>query len=393
MSIHDDYPSRYSPRVPPHSQVSSWLLPLVLLLIGVALLSGLLGSWLGPWLAGAYKAPSAQDVQPRQPAPRGELADDEKSTIDLYKRCAPSVVHITSLTKQRNPYDLNVQKVPKGTGSGFIWNKDGYVVTNYHVVQGANAFTVILADNTSYNARLVGAYPDKDVAVLQINAPSARLQPITVGTSDDLQVGQKVFAIGNPFGLDQTLTTGIISALGREIESVTGRPIKGVIQTDAAINPGNSGGPLLDSYGRLIGMNTAIASPSGASAGIGFAIPVDEINRVVPEVIAHGTVARPDLGLTPAPDQFARRNGISGVVVYSVDPGGPADKAGVKPLTRTPDGLELGDVIVGIDNTPVKTTKDLNAAIDKHKVGDTVKVKLRREEGTVEVTATLDAAS
>jgi S1-C subfamily serine protease len=220
--------------------------------------------------------------------PRGELAADEQSTIALYKRCAPSVVHITSLARQTNPYTLNVQQIPRGTGSGFVWSKDGFVVTNYHVIQGASGATVTLADGTSHRARLVGAYPDKDLAVLRIDAPAAALYPIDVGTSADLQVGQKVFAIGNPFGLDQTLTTGVISALNREIESVTGRPIRGVVQTDAAINPGNSGGPLLDSYGRLIGVNTAIASPNGASAGIGFAIPVDEVNRVVPELIAKG---------------------------------------------------------------------------------------------------------
>jgi len=372
--------------------VSPWLWPIlvILLICGGVLLGRFSGSL---WPFQNYPNPSSQDAQPRAIVPRGDLASDEQATIALYKRCAPAVVHITSLTRQTNPYNLNVQQVPKGTGSGFIWNKDGFIVTNYHVIQDANGATVTLADNSSYKARLVGAFPDKDLAVLQITAPADRLHPIDVGASDDLQVGQKVFAIGNPFGLDQTLTTGIISALNREIESVTGQPIRGVIQTDAAINPGNSGGPLMDSAGRLIGVNTAIASPSGASAGIGFAIPVDEVNRVVPELIGKGQVARADLGLTPGSDQLTRQNRLPGLVVLVVAPDGPAAKAHIKPVMRTPDGLVLGDIVVGLNGKPIKTNKDLYLALDQCKVGATVKVEVRRDDQTVEVPVTLEAVN
>lgn len=228
------------------------------------------------------------NAQPRAILARGDLAEDEKSTIALFKRSSPSVVHITTMTVRQNRYTRDIQQIPQGTGSGFIWDQDGHIVTNYHVIQGADAARVTLADQSTWQARLVGAYPDKDLAVLVIDAKKDRLPPIPLGTSHDLEVGQKVFAIGNPFGLDHSLTTGVISAVGREIESVTHQPIKEVIQTDAAINPGNSGGPLLDSAGRLIGVNTAIYSPSGAYAGIGFAIPVDEVNRLVPQLIREG---------------------------------------------------------------------------------------------------------
>ena len=206
------------------------------------------------------------------------------------------MVFITTTTRQVDFWTRNVFEVPQGTGSGFVWDESGHIVTNYHVVQGAASAKVTLGE-TEYDADTVGVAPDQDLAVLEIRAARANLAPIAIGTSADLQVGQKVFAIGNPFGLDHTLTTGIVSALGRTIQSVTNRPIDGAIQTDAAINPGNSGGPLLDSAGRLIGVNTAIYSPSGASAGIGFAVPVDTVSRIVPELITHGKVVRPRLGV------------------------------------------------------------------------------------------------
>ncbi len=225
---------------------------------------------------------------------RGELFTDEKSTISLFKQASPSVVHITAITVQRDFFSLNLYQIPEGTGSGFVWDTNGNIITNFHVIQNADAAQVTLADQSAWKARRVGAAPDKDLAVLRIDAPANRLKAIPLGTSKDLQVGQRVFAIGNPFGLDQSLTTGVISALGREIESVTRRPIQGVIQTDAAINPGNSGGPLLDSAGRLIGVNTAIYSPSGGSAGIGFAIPADTVNRIVPELIRYGKISGRD---------------------------------------------------------------------------------------------------
>jgi S1-C subfamily serine protease len=227
-------------------------------------------------------------AQPRAVTPRGDLAADDKATIELFKAVSPSVVHITNLGVRRDRFTLDVQQVPRGTGTGFVWDTNGFVVTNFHVVEGASTVRVILADHSGYDSSQIWGYPDKDLAVVRINAPKEKLKPIAVGTSHDLQVGQKTLAIGNPFGLDQTLTNGIVSALGREIESANGRPLRGVIQTSAAINPGNSGGPLLDGAGRLIGVNTAILSPSGTFAGIGFAIPVDEVNQVVPQLIAHG---------------------------------------------------------------------------------------------------------
>jgi S1-C subfamily serine protease len=254
--------------------------------LATALVAALMTSALPP--AAAQRA----DVPTRPVTPRGPLAADELANIEVFKRLSPSVVHITTLEVARDFFSRSVQQVPRGTGTGFVWDSQGHVVTNFHVIQGGDAARVTLADQSTHRATLVGAFPDRDLAVLKINLPRERLHPIPVGTSRDLQVGQKVYAIGNPFGLDQTLTTGIVSALNREIDSVNQRTIRGVIQTDAAINPGNSGGPLLDSAGRLIGVNTAIYSPSGGSAGIGFAIPVDEVNRIVPRLIKEGRITR-----------------------------------------------------------------------------------------------------
>jgi S1-C subfamily serine protease len=358
-----------------------WPLLLFVLLLGLVI-----------WRFG-YFWRSSGPAQPRTVAARGDLAADEKATIELYRKVAPSVVHITSLQQRRDRLNLNAEQVPRGTGSGFIWDKDGNVVTNFHVVQGGNAWKVTLSDHNTYPAAFVGAYPDKDLAVLRIGATSAELQPIEIGTSSDLQVGQKVFAIGNPFGLDQTLTTGIISAVNREIESVTKQPIKGVIQTDAAINPGNSGGPLLDSAGRLIGVNTAIFSPSGASVGIGFAIPVDEVNRIVPQLINHGKVVRPSLGVQVATDRTAREHGRQGVLVLAVQPDGPADKAGIRSTRVIDDEIVLGDEILAIDGKPVRSTRDFFATLENYKVGDTVKLTVRRQGQTVELTARLDVSS
>lgn len=225
--------------------------------------------------------------------PRGNLAEDERATMKLFADSSPSVVHITTRTLQRDLFSLNIMEVPQGTGTGFIWDLEGHIVTNFHVVEGASGAQVALADHSTWQADLVGVAPDQDLAVLKIDAPPQQLHPLPLGSSQDLGVGQKTLAIGNPFGLDHTLTTGVISALGRQIKSASGRPIKNVIQTDAAINPGNSGGPLLDSSGRLIGMTTAIVSPSGAYAGIGFAIPVDTIRWGVPQIIKHGKIVRP----------------------------------------------------------------------------------------------------
>jgi S1-C subfamily serine protease len=328
---------------------------------------------------------------PRAVTPRGELSQGEKSTIGLFRQASPSVVHITAITVQRDLFTLNVIQIPEGTGSGVVWDTNGNVITNFHVIQNADAAQVTLADQSNWKARVVGVAPDKDLAVLRIDAPATRLRPIPIGTSKDLQVGQGVFAIGNPFGLDQTLTTGVISALGREIESVTRRPIQGVIQTDAAVNPGNSGGPLLDSAGRLIGVNAAIYSPSGASAGIGFAIPVDTVNRIVPELIRYGKITRPGIGVQAAEDQIAQQLGVKGVLVVDVVAGSAAAKAGIRPTRREASGrVRLGDVIVAVDGVKVGSPNDLFLALEKYKIGDAVNFSLLRDGTTVQTKVTLE---
>jgi S1-C subfamily serine protease len=290
------------------------------------------------------------------------------------------VVHITTLVNEAaDVFGLDVQQVPAGTGSGFVWDNKGRIVTNFHVIRGADVAQVVLSDHSAWKARLVGASPEEDLAVLAIDAPADRLTPIQIGTSHDLQVGQSVFAIGNPFGLDHTLTTGIVSALGREIGSEGGRTVKGLIQIDAPINPGNSGGPLLDSSGRLIGVNSAIVSPSGAFSGVGFAISVDKVNHVVTNLIRHGKLLRPTLGLEPAPDQWMAELGLRGVLVLTVAPDGPAAKAGVKPTHRMPDGqVVLGDMILSIDGQPVTSNDDVFGILEQHQVGDTVSIVLYR---------------
>ncbi len=332
------------------------------------------------------------DAVPRAITPRGELAQDEQTTIELFRNASPSVVYITTVALRTDRYSLNMFEIPQGTGSGFVWDDEGHIITNFHVIQGASAARVTLADHTTWEARLAGAAPDQDLAVLYINAPSHRLRPIAVGTSTGLQVGQKVFAIGNPFGLDQTLTTGIISALGREITSVTGRTITGVIQTDAAINPGNSGGPLLDSASRLIGVNTAIYSPSGSSAGIGFAVPVDTVNRVVPQLLRHGRVVRPGIGARFADDDTARRLGLSGVLVLDVIESGAAEAAGLRGTGRDAQGrLVLGDVIVSVETYPVASLNDFHDALAAFEVGAAVQVTFIRNAQRRSMPVTLQA--
>jgi S1-C subfamily serine protease len=318
-------------------------------------------------------------------AARGDLASDEKATIDLFKQAGPSVVYITSLARRGYGW-FDATEVPQGAGSGFIWDKEGHVVTNFHVILNADSIRVTLSSRSTLPATFVGGAPDKDIAVLKISVPESKLRPILVGTSKDLQVGQRVFAIGNPFGLDQTLTTGIVSALGRTIDSVTNRKIEGVIQTDAAINPGNSGGPLLDSAGRLIGVNTAIASPTGSSAGIGFAVPVDTVNQVVPQLIQHGRVIRPHLGVVLADDRVAQRLGVEGALVLRVQPGSSAASAGLRGTDRDENGeIILGDVILAVGDEKVGSSDDLIAALEKKKAGDTVPVTILRGEKSMQL--------
>ncbi len=324
---------------------------------------------------------------------RGKLAEDELINISVFKAVSPSTVHITTVAAQRNLFTMDVTQVPQGTGTGFMWDDRGHIVTNFHVLQGSSGARVTLSDQSEWQASLVGVFPDRDLAVLRIGAPKDKLKPIVLGTSKDLQVGQRVYAIGNPFGLDQTLTTGIVSALNREIQSVTQRTIRGMIQTDAAINPGNSGGPLLDSSGRLIGVNTAIYSPSGASAGIGFAIPVDEVNRVVPRLIRDGKFLRPALGIQSAPPQLhAALRLPKGLAVIGVAKGGPADAAGIVPFRRGPRGEVIaGDIIVALAGKPVATLDEMLDELERHQPGDTVVLTLLRGGRTVEVKARLVA--
>jgi S1-C subfamily serine protease len=355
--------------------------PLFPFLLGVIVVLGAVLVWRYglPGLGSSTNDPRAE---PRTITPRASLTDLEKTNIQIYKAARGSVVHITALDLAGSGLRFNVQEVPKGTGSGFVWDEQGHIVTNFHVIQGGQAARVSLADGTSFRARYVGGAPERDLAVLKIDAPATALRPIPVGTSDDLEVGQMVYAIGNPFGLDQTLTTGVISALGREIRSVVeGQTIQNVIQTDAAINPGNSGGPLLDSSGRLIGVNTAIYSPSGSSAGIGFAIPVDEVNRVVPQLIRNGKIIRPSLGVQVATDQLAEQFGIEGVMVLRVLPGSPAEKVGLRPTVRDAEGrIRMGDVVRGVNDQEVKKVRDLFSCLEKVDVSKPVKVKILRGE-------------
>jgi S1-C subfamily serine protease len=334
---------------------------------------------------------------PREIVARGDYSELENTNIAIYKKARLSVAHITTLGVQEDGWTGTRQEVPWGTGSGLVWDKQGHVVTNFHVItretgsgfELADAAKVTLTDGNSYDATLAGAAADYDLAVLKIDAPADTLIPLDLGKSSTLQVGQLAYAIGNPFRLDRTFTMGVISALGREMKSPTKHVIKNVIQTDAAINPGNSGGPLLDSAGLLIGVNTAIYSPSGTSAGIGFAIPVDEVNRVVPQLIQHHKVVRPDLGVTVAPEEFTAHNRIRGVPILSVKPDGPAHKAGVMPMREDPRrGLVLGDVILTIDDQPITSRGDLLDLLEKRNPGDkvTVKVRRNRDEKTLELT-------
>ncbi len=320
------------------------------------------------------------------------LRDFEQATVDLFRRASPSVAYITSVAVRRSVFSMNTQRIARGSGSGIVWDREGHVVTNYHVIEGANAAHVTLSDQTVWDAELVGAAPEKDLAVLKIKAPREKLHPTTLGETDDLEVGQYVLAIGNPFGLDHTLTTGVISALGREIDSRTSIPIRDVIQTDAAINPGNSGGPLLDSRGELVGVNTAIVSPSGAYAGIGFAIPAHTVAWVVNDLIRYGRVVRPSLGVELASGQIARRLGVDGALVLNVIPGGAADEAGLRPTKRNRDGrLVLGDIITAVNGERVRSSNDLFLALEPHREGGSVTLDIERDRRRRQVAIKLKA--
>jgi len=357
----------------------------------LAALLALLGQCLPPIEAAFAREPAA----PRPVTPRGELTAEEKSTIDVFDKSKSSVVYITTQEQVMDIWTRNVFSVPHGTGSGFIWDSEGHVVTNYHVVQGASGARVKLADGRDYKAALVGASPAHDIAVLKIAIAAKPPPPVPLGESRTLRTGQKVLAIGNPFGLDWTLTTGVISALDRSLSGDNDQTISHLIQTDAAINPGNSGGPLLDSAGRLIGMNTAIYSPSGASAGIGFAVPVDTVNRVVPELIRHGKYMRPSLGAEFDEDINARLAGmfdVEGVYVLRVKRGSAAAVAGLKPATLSRDGrIAPGDIITAVEGKPVTSPSQLAARLDDFKVGDTVHLTIVRGRAASRVSVALQA--
>jgi putative serine protease PepD len=317
------------------------------------------------------------------------LATDEQNNVEVYKAISPGVVSIKS-TSYRQDFFGQVEE-GQGSGSGSVIDNQGHILTNYHVIEGAQKLAVSLGGDKTYPATVVGGDPDTDLAVIKIEAPAAQLTVVPLGDSDVLVVGQKVLAIGNPFGFDRTLTTGVISGLQRPMRARNGRPIEGAIQTDASINPGNSGGPLLDSHGRMIGINSQILSPSGASAGIGFAIPANIAKRIVPELIKNGVVRRPKLGIAPynikGIDRTQVRLPVSeGVMIYSMDPNGGAAAAGLRALRETEDGdVLLGDIIVAIDGEKVSTNDDLFRILDKHKVGDTVQVEVARDNGRVTV--------
>jgi protease Do-like 1, chloroplastic len=367
--------------------LSAAVLGLVCLSVSIAVLAAQWGKPLGP----NYTGP---EVRPRSVTPPLELGADERATMAVFDKVTKSVVFISNTAIQRDFWSLDLFEVPQGSGSGFVWNKQGHIVTNFHVVYGASSIKVTLADRSEYKAALIGADSDHDLAVIQIQAPDDALSPVTVGTSHDLRVGQKVLAIGNPFGLDHTLTTGVVSALGRTIKSLSNRTIEGVIQTDAAINPGNSGGPLLDGTGRLIGVNTQIVSPSGAFAGIGFAVPVDTVNRIVPELIKHGKLIRPGLGVSLVPDAVAKRWGVEGLIIGKVSRGGPADRAGLRGARETAAGrVELGDIIMAVAGKSVTTIDDLMDVMEAHKVGDQVTVEVVRGKQRKQVSVTLQAVN
>jgi S1-C subfamily serine protease len=374
--------------MPPHHTYGFTRLQWIL----AALLVGLALWYWYPELAWRFQRVQAA---PRPVLVRGDLGAEEQTNIEIFERSKGSVVFISTRERIVDFWSRNVHSVPRGTGSGFIWDDRGHVVTNLHVIAGASEASVRLNDGRDYPAVLVGASPSHDLAVLRIRVPFNLPPPVPVGISGDLKVGQKVFAIGNPFGLDWTMTTGIVSALDRSLTGEDGRVIEHLIQTDAAINPGNSGGPLLDSAGRLIGINTAIFSPSGASAGVGFAVPVDTVNRVVPQLIAKGRYIQAGLGVQVDDTLnrvITRQLGVQGVAVLRVQPGSTAERAGLRGVQLTRDrSLIPGDVILEIDGRAVESAGRLLSRLDDFQIGDEVELTLWREGETRKVRVQLQA--
>lgn len=315
------------------------------------------------------------------------LLPDEQNTIEVFNAASPVVVNVSSLRYARDFFSFDVSEVPAGTGTGFFWDKIGHIVTNFHVIEDANRLLISFKDGSTSEARVVGVEPNKDVAVLRVDKPrQLAFEPLQLANSTTLMVGQKAIAIGSPFGLDQTLTRGVVSALGRQVKGAGGVTIRDMVQTDAAINPGNSGGPLLDSRGFLIGMNTMIYSQTGTSAGVGFAVPANTVQRVVAQIIKYGRTRQPGIGIQAFPDHVTMRLGIKGVALMQVQPNGPAARAGLQGARRVRGGrLILGDVLVAVDKKPIKSFDDLYTAFDAHQVGDEILLTYLRQERTHEV--------
>ena len=338
--------------------------------------------------------PPAAQAQVREAPPLpAALRPDELAMVELFERTSPSVVYLTSLARRVDWFGRTTAEVPQGTGTGFVWDDAGHVITNFHVIGGADSVQVVLHDQMTYEAEFVGASPSHDLAVLRIAVPRGTLRRVEIGDSEVLRVGQSVYAIGNPFGLSATLTTGIVSALGRRIEGVDGTPIENVIQTDAAINRGNSGGPLLNSAGRLIGVNTQIATPTGASHGVGFAVPVNTVLRVVPELIETGEYIPPQLGIEidyNVNRTVLRRVGTTGVLVMSVNPGSGAAEAGLRGIEVERNRIRrLGDIIQHIDGERIASPAEMRAVLDRYRAGDEVTVTILRDGAEREVVVRL----
>ena len=340
---------------------------------------------LTPTTAAVAETPASLSQSRPLPEPYTDLRPDEQAIVELFENTSPSVVYISTVTRRRDIFGRGVT-VPQGTGTGFVWDDEGHIVTNFHVLRGAASARVVMHDQTSYTAEWVGGSQRHDLAVLRIDAPMDRLRRVQVGDSDRVRVGQSVYAIGNPFGLSSTLTTGVVSALNRQIEGLTGDLIEDVIQIDAAINPGNSGGPLLDSGGRLIGINSQIASPSGASVGLGFAVPVNTVLRVVPQLIANGEYTPARLGITTNQQLnqvVAGRLGVNGVLIDQIDPGSGAARAGLR--GTEPNANQLGDIILRINDTDVLNVRDLRLVLDRYEPGQEVEVTISRDGETRDV--------